>query len=136
MPSKKSSKNHKPKVKNVGEVVVPQELVSKSRSSGLWSNVKLFFVTVLICLVVFAAGYIYLWIQNFRNLLDESKAAISRQEQLEVENQDFGAVKIKIQEQVTNCNALIIQGSGDFGQFEYCKKYIEWSRGLPQSVIK
>jgi cell division protein FtsL len=126
----------KSKAKIVEEVVVPVEAVSEVSGGGLWSNVRLFFVTVLICAVVFAAGYIYLWVQNFRNLQAESKAAITKQEQLEVESQDLSAVRIKIQEQVSNCNNLIMQGSGDFSQFEYCKKFIEWSRSLPQSVVK
>lgn len=132
----KKTPTKKGKVKNAEEVVVPLELVSKNHGGGLWSNVKLFFITVLICLVVFVAGYIYLWVQNFRNLQEESRVALSKQEQLEVESQDFSEVKIKIQEQVANCNALIVQGSGDFGQFEYCKKFIEWSRSLPISVVK
>lgn len=125
----------KTKVVASDEAIVPEEML-KRNSGGVWSNIKLFFVTVLICLLIFVAGYIYLWVQNYRNLQAESKAAQSKSDQLEMDSQDLWTVKIKVQEQVSNCNGLIAQGSGDFSQFEYCKKFIEWSRSLPSTVLK
>lgn len=136
MATKKGIKKSKTKVAKVDLELIQPDLEVKTGNSGMWSNIKLFFVTILICLVVFAAGYIYLWIQNFRNQQAEGRAAISRAEQLEVESQDLSLVRVKIQEQVSSCNALIAQGSGDFSQFEYCKRFVEWSRSLPQSVVK
>lgn len=133
MATKKAVKKSKPKADL--ELIQPDPEVKKG-SQGMWSNVKLFFVTILICLVVFAAGYIYLWVRNYRNQQAEGKAAIIRAEQLEVESQDLAVVRVKVQEQVGSCNALIASGSGDFSQFEYCKRFIEWSRSLPQSVVK
>lgn len=135
MAAKKKTTKRKKVVSPVEDVTV-SELEINRAGNGVWSNFKLFMMTVLICLIVFVVGYIYLWVRNYQNLQSESKLAQQRGEELEIVNQDFGTVKSKIQDQLSSCNALIAQGSGDFSKFEYCKQFIDWTKSLPVTVTK
>lgn len=126
------------KGKKIDKKVVVEDSAEKDRmdKTGSWSNWRLFLFTLVVCLVVFVAGYVYLWIRNYQKLEIDARTALDRQQQMEMENQDYQIVRSKIQMQVNECNTLFGQGSGDFGRFEYCKQFVEWTKTLPQSLSK
>lgn len=107
-----------------------------AKTNKLVSNLKLFLIALVLGIGILLVGYAYLWLDDVAKKQQEAVAVLSRKNGLEVELKDYGLVKSKIFEQISTCQTLIAQGSGDFSQFEYCKKYIEWANSLPESAVK
>lgn len=123
----------RPKAKKADEVTT---IKPQKQGNKFVSQVKLFFFTLLLGAGVLVAVYLYLWYDNVVKSQTQAKEVLARKNQLEVELKDYSLVKSKIFEQISRCQSLIGQGSGDFSQFEYCKKFIEWSNSLPESSVK
>lgn len=75
------------------------EPVKKKSSKGTW-------YLILFLIILGIAGYGYYRIQTT------------------VESRSL----LKIQTESDRCNTFIAQQSGDFGDFEYCKRFIEWAK--------
>lgn len=75
---------------------------------------------IVLALVIFS---IYQFIQ-IRNMFRQAR-------EFSVKEQQFNQTVQKVQEQNSTCKTLISQQSGDFGEFEYCKRFVEWTNTLP-----
>jgi len=76
-------------------------------------------IIVAVLLIAFI-GYGYNWFTNVNRRDQEAKLLIS--------GADYGnKLKVIVQSEYTRCQDFIIQKQGDFGSFEYCKKFIDWT---------
>jgi predicted negative regulator of RcsB-dependent stress response len=97
----------------VGEREGGREVKTKKKKRG-----KLI-ITFLILLVAIA-GYGYYWYQDTNALRQEAIGLIDRAQKFEVLNK-------AVEKEQSRCENFISQQEGDFGSFEYCKKFIEWA---------
>jgi len=81
-------------------------------------------VFFLIILLLGLASYGYYW---FSGIIKENKNAKT----ILSESKNYGLIKKSILEEHNRCQAFIAQEEGDFGSFEYCKKFIQWSKNIP-----
>ena len=75
---------------------------------------------VLIIIVLGAGAYGYFWYQKTNALRAEAKTALLKAEKLD-------GLRGAIQAEQDRCKDFIAQKEGDFGSFEYCKKFINWA---------
>jgi uncharacterized protein HemX len=75
---------------------------------------------VLIALVLGAGIYGYFWYQKTNALRAEAKIVILKAKQ-------FDGLHAAMQAEQDRCKDFIAQKEGDFGSFEYCKKFISWA---------
>lgn len=79
---------------------------------------KAYFVLVIILL---GAGlYGYFWYQKTNEIRIEADAVILKAEK-------FDSINSALQAEQDRCKDFIAQKEGDFGSFEYCKKFIIWA---------
>lgn len=80
-------------------------------------------VLLLILLVIIFAGLIYffVWYAKVQKVYKQSKTITMDYDQL-------ANMQEIIQNEYDRCQSFISQQQGDFGSFEYCKKYLEWSK--------
>lgn len=82
-------------------------------------------VYLVLSVIVFAAGaYGYWWFQNTNALRVEAEAVVGQA-------QKYETLQSAVNNERTRCENFIAQKEGDFGSFEYCKKFIDWTDTLP-----
>lgn len=84
---------------------------------------KIILVTIIALIIVGAGAYLYFWYQNTSNL------RVQAQEQID-KIQKFNTVSDEIEKEKTRCQQFISQESGQFGEFEYCQRFIQWQKTL------
>jgi uncharacterized protein HemX len=85
---------------------------------------KVYFVLIII--LIGAGAYGYYWYKQTSQLRNEAQAVIGRAEKFDVLESSVNAERDR-------CEKFIAQKEGDFGSFEYCKKFIGWADILPIS---
>ncbi|PIR96942.1 MAG: hypothetical protein COT91_04150 [Candidatus Doudnabacteria bacterium CG10_big_fil_rev_8_21_14_0_10_41_10] len=75
---------------------------------------------VVFVIVVLAGSYFYYWYNETVKLRAEAKTAVENAKK-------YSEVDELIKQEVARCQGFISQSEGEFGSFEYCKKYIEWA---------
>ena len=85
----------------------------KSRGNKFWLSL------VLILIIIGAGWYIYAWFQSV-----QARDAAARQYVTDAQN--FQALRETIQQEYSRCENFIAQQKGDFGSFEYCRRFIDW----------
>ena len=73
---------------------------------------KKFFIIAIV--VVILSGALYFYFQ-------QAQVAIPKA-------QKFDNLNNAINTEQARCQSFVGSGSGDFGQFEYCKRFLDWSQ--------
>jgi predicted negative regulator of RcsB-dependent stress response len=84
-------------------------------------NKKFVLAIVILFVVVFLVGFF--WLQRTNKLLNEAEAIKEQVIQYDI------LIK-SIEEENNRCQEFISQKEGDFGSFEYCKKFVDWVEKL------
>ncbi len=79
---------------------------------------KAYLALAVVALV--ASGYGYWWIQKTNDLRKEAEG-IAQQAQ------KYETLKSAVKSERARCENFIAQKEGDFGSFEYCKRFIDWT---------
>lgn len=95
------------------------QLNPKKRKSVKW---KVYFVVAMI--LVGGGAYGYYWYKQTSAFRSEARAVLDRAEK-------FDILKNAVNDEWRRCENFISQKEGDFGSFEYCKKFINWTEVLP-----
>jgi cell division protein FtsB len=89
--------------------------LNDDKKSNLRRKIILVFTIFLLAL----GAYAYYWFAGVYERNEKSKQVIYRAEKYE------SSLQVMRQE-YDRCQEFISQREGDFGSFEYCKKFIEW----------
>ncbi len=81
---------------------------------------------VLVAIVVGAGIYGYSWLQETKQLRAQAIEVVERA-------QNYDVLLSKVEDEKDRCETFISQKEGDFGSFEYCKKFIDWTKTLSAS---
>lgn len=90
------------------------------------AKVKRYAVLITIIILIAAAVFSYFKIQEFKSTLKEA-------EQNKQKSQMFETLSKSIEEERSRCQAFVSQEQGEFGQFEYCKNFLDWSNSTATS---
>jgi len=74
----------------------------------------------LVIALLGAGAYGYYWLNQTRALRQEAVIVIQKAEK-------FDVLKSAVEEEQARCENFITQKQGDFGSFEYCKKFVDWA---------
>lgn len=80
-------------------------------------KIKLYLILIVIVFALALFGYYWL------------SGVFRENEQAKIMNSDsnkFQMIKKSISDETDRCEKFISQSEGDFGSFEYCKKFINW----------
>ena len=77
---------------------------------------------VIVIILIAAGSYWYWWYDRTIELRQEAEQVIE-------EAGRFSEVKGIIDAEFTRCQDFITQEEGEFGSFEYCKRFIDWVDG-------
>jgi len=88
---------------------------------------KKWFIMFLLILILGLTGYIYYWYDNILQLQKQAEISIKKSSSVIQEANLYKNLKESIQNEYNRCQEFISQKEGDFGSFEYCKRYIEWT---------
>lgn len=84
------------------------------------SSFKKWLLFAGVLLVLGAALYGFFWYKNAVALRNEAQDVLERAERYET-------LKQEIEEEKGRCEMFISQQEGDFGSFEYCQKFLQWT---------
>ena len=76
-------------------------------------------ILMLLILILGFAGYGYYWFTGVLSRDQEAKIVLMEAKKYQ-ENKEI------IVQEYDRCQEFISQREGDFGSFEYCKKFIQW----------
>ena len=86
-------------------------------------KLKLYGILIAAAVVVLAAAFGYLKIKDVQSTLKEAEAN-------NIKAQKFESISQSMQEERSRCQAFVSQEQGEFGEFEYCKIFLDWSNNL------
>jgi LPS O-antigen subunit length determinant protein (WzzB/FepE family) len=92
-----------------------QEIVTEPRKKHTKSKIIIFSIT----LILIGIAYGYFWYQSTNTLRQEADSVLEDVEK-------FNVLSEALNKEKGHCQIFITQQEGDFGSFEYCKKFIEW----------
>lgn len=90
---------------------------------SFFAKAKRIFIIGLVFSFVVAGIAGYFWYRNIMKTNQEVTMLLPKAEMFDTLNQ-------AILSEQTRCHSFIGSGSGDFGQFEYCKRFLDWSAGI------
>ncbi len=97
------------------------EIKTKKQGSLKWK------IYAVLALIAFGVGsYGYFWLQKTNDLRAEAIEVVERAK-------NYDVLLSKVEDELDRCEKFISQKEGDFGSFEYCKKYIDWTETLSAS---
>jgi hypothetical protein len=82
---------------------------------------------IIIFLILLLLGFISYGYYRFSGILRENRDA----KKVLLEGKRYNLIKNLILKEDNRCQVFITQKEGDFGSFEYCKKFIQWSKNIP-----
>ncbi|MFH1833149.1 MAG: hypothetical protein ABH816_03190 [Candidatus Levyibacteriota bacterium] len=88
-------------------------------------------VILLFLVVVVIAGCVYYWYSGIVNSEQKAKAVLSEVQTLREQSNRYKELLDAVSAEKNRCQVFITQKEGDFGSFEYCMKFIQWSNNLP-----
>ncbi len=94
---------------------------------GSFSKIKRIIIIILLILVFIFGIYLYFWIRSTQKIQVEAKNTIENAIK-------YNILKEKIEKEKSRCENFISQQEGDFGSFEYCKKFIDWEYELKNNL--
>jgi len=93
-----------------------QSTEAKLSKKGSWK----WKVYLVLALVILGAGaYGYFWYEKTSALRSEAEQVIGQA-------QKFETLQNAVKDERARCEQFIAQKEGDFGSFEYCKKFLDW----------
>jgi hypothetical protein len=96
--------------------------IMENTQKASWSlKWKVYFILFLI--IVGAGIYGYFWLIKTMDLRAEAEKSVMHAKY-------YDTLRSSIEFEWNRCNVFIAQEQGDFGSFEYCKKFINWADGL------
>jgi uncharacterized protein HemX len=98
-----------------------QDIVKPTKRKGSFKK-KAYLLLVLI--LIGAGVYCYVWIMNANKLRVEAASVIQRANQ-------YDTLSLFIESERSRCESFIVREEGNFGNFEYCKNFIEWVSNAP-----
>lgn len=75
---------------------------------------------ILAVIVIAAGAYGYFWFTNVSEQLAEAQTVTANAQKFETINASLTAERDR-------CEVFITQGQGNFGEFEYCQRFLDWS---------
>jgi uncharacterized protein HemX len=87
-------------------------------------------VLIIVILIFGALGYGYFWYRGVVERDEQATAVLSENQALSKKVTQYSELKKSISGEYNRCQEFITQKEGDFGSFEYCKKFIEWASEL------
>lgn len=82
-------------------------------------NVRTVIFIVIGILIIAGIWYGYYWINSTQKKITQAENVI-------LKAANFDSLSEKIQNEFQRCQAFIAQEQGQFGEFEYCKGFINW----------
>ena len=93
-----------------------EEQLQQSRKGLSW---KAKGIAILIIVIIAFGSYFYYWYNQTVELRGQAEQVLADSERLTEVNE-------AIEQEFSRCQEFITQSEGDFGSFEYCKKFIDW----------
>jgi len=85
-------------------------------------------IILIFLLILLGLGtYGYFWYSNITKTNIQAKLVLSENAKLKTELQNQIDLKDAINSEKIRCQEFISQKEGDFGDFEYCKNFIDWA---------
>jgi flagellar basal body-associated protein FliL len=89
-------------------------------------------LTVLILIIVLSiAGFAYYWYSGVVSKDKKASSVLSEIQVLREQSNHYKTTLKSISDEKNRCQVFITQKEGDFGSFEYCKKFIDWVKNVP-----
>ena len=93
---------------------------NETKKIGGW---KTKFKLIILLLIILFGLYIYFWYQGVQKLNDEAQTRI------DISN-EYSIIKSEISAEYERCQQILTKSEGNFEDFAYCKKYINWNDSL------
>lgn len=90
---------------------------------------KLVAAAIAAVLVIGLFSYAYLWYANTSQKAAQAETALT-------DAANYQTLSSQIESELTRCQAFIAQEQGEFGQFEYCKRFINWANLAKEDLIQ
>ncbi len=90
------------------------------------SKIKLYFFIFIVLLTISAGGFVYFKYNEFIKLQSSANAAIRENEILKSEKDEYNQLKNGLENEKVRCEQLLLKEEGNFAEFTYCQKYIEF----------
>jgi len=78
------------------------------------------FTMVIVLLLLIGIAYMYFWYKGVQKRDLQARELIAQ-------SQAYAQIVTDIEDELTRCKDLITFETGTFGDFEYCKKFINWA---------
>jgi len=98
-----------------------QDITPKPKKSRKGKSILILFVLVLVLV-----GYGYYWYSGVLEKGEQAQVVLTENETLKADVEQYKILKESLTNEYDRCQEFISQREGDFGSFEYCKKFIEW----------
>lgn len=82
----------------------------------------------LVLLLIASGGYGYYQFTQLQQWYSDAQSAIENQQQANYAISDYVFLRMQIEEKEKYCQEFLASEAGEFGEFEFCKRYIEWSK--------
>jgi hypothetical protein len=100
-----------------------------------WS-VKSKLVMIVLVVALLFASYGYYWYSDITQRGKEAQVALNENVFLKADLEGYAELRGEVLSERNRCQEFISQSVGDFGSFEYCKKFIDWAGGkLPSQQL-
>lgn len=85
-------------------------------------------IITLLVVLLSAVGYAYYWYSGIMSMRAEAEAALQERDALKAQAESYISLKEAIRTEYDRCQEFITRQEGNFGSFEYCKRYLEWAK--------
>lgn len=97
---------------------MPDEDEQESPNKPL--SFKLILSIIIGIIVIALIWYGYYWINSTNEKVTQAEAVIQKAA-------DYDMLTERIEDETRRCQQFISQEQGEFGEFEYCKRFINWT---------
>ena len=101
-----------------------QQQTQARPKKGHW---KRKFLLLLAFIILASLGYGYYWYGGIIKIKKQAAAILSEYKELQHTKGKYDQLIEGIIREQIRCKDFISQSAGNFGEFEYCKKFVEWA---------
>ena len=83
-------------------------------------------ILFLVVLVVALGLYGYFWLKGLNERDQRAQDTLGENVSLRVQEAEYKQLLDEMSGEFEDCKEFLLQDSGDFSRFEYCKQFIEW----------
>lgn len=99
---------------------------------GHWKRYPILFLLVII---LAGGGYGYYWYRGVIKTKAQADQILNEYNKLQATKGKYDQLVEALKREQIRCKDFISQGEGQFGEFEYCKKFVEWAdASMPEST--